>query len=613
MICRKCGEENSERFTFCTGCGASLKSPPPAAEELPAFSESGEKSAARQRLEQAKREQAERLIGEVLDGKYRLNSVIGVGASGAVYNATRLKIEDEAAIKIFNLEDDDADFAASTDSFLREARAAARFKHPNAAGIYDFDVTKNGLFYIVTELVAGQSLRQIIKQYGALPPQTVSAIATQVCDALDEAHRQGIVHGDIKPRNIVVNQAPSGLLRVKVVDFGLAKILSAKANDWKKSDATTGTLRYMSPEQCLGEELDGRADIYSFGIVLYEMLGGAPPFDSPNPTAIAVQHVTKSPAPLRQLNPKIPPPVEAVVMRSLEKQREARQQTAGDLAREFHNAVYGASDDASRTHSSGGFISSSPPANASGSGSFVPASIPTIYSTPVSGSQANSDLSPLPPSADLRGDAIAPPTFASNLSYGEGQENSGKFFLIAGIALAFLALAAIAATFAWRQMRGGESDGESQNAQVKTDTNTADNSALGVRDSGSNLSSKSSNADDELNRIRAKLDNAATREKKAAIERELKDAENRYPEDYRFTYQRGKLEAAASKSHHAAFEMLFQAGEKAIKGGKSADLLNDLQKDGNSDLKRLTDHKEWTVLENALRKNDSKALEESGH
>lgn len=585
MICNNCGEENNERFTFCTGCGESLKSPAPDEQTpSPVFPESD----ASQRLEQVRREQAELLVGQTLDGKYHLNSVIGVSDTGAVYNAARLKIEDEVAIKIFNFEpEDEVNLDAFADNFRRQAQAAVRFKHPNAAAIYDFDITENSLFYVVTELAAGQSLRQIIKHHGALSPQTVSLIAAQVCDALDEAHRQGIVHCGIKSESIIINKTPNGL-RVKVSDFGLTNLSGVNVSGIKNTGAAVETMRYMSPEECLNQELDGRSDIYSFGVVLYELLGGAVPFDSLNPTALAVRQVTELPAPLHQINPAVPPPVEAVVRRSLEKQKEARQQTAADLAREFHNAVYGATGDASQTIGFGNLIGNSPPAK-----SFD--------------SQAVS-ISPLP--ADSSDDAIAPPTFASNLSYRERKGNSSRFFLIAGIALAFLVFLGIAATLVWRQM---SKDTENQNAPLILDANVNENSPIGITDSGNNRSSKSSNAEEELNRIRANLANAAARKEKSAIERDLKDAAERFPADYRFTYQLAKIETANSKAHHEAFEMLFGAGEKAIKAGKSAALLDDLQKDGSAELKRLTDHKEWTVLENALRKNDAKALAVKEH
>jgi serine/threonine protein kinase len=624
MICKQCGEENNERFTYCTGCGASLKSsqPPPAEQSFqsPVATAGSEKAAiARQRLAQAQREQWERLAGEILDGKYRLNSVLEIDPSGATYRATRLKIEDEVAVKIFSL-GEEADVAELVDGFFRAAQKAARFKHPNAPAIYDFDlVGDDNRFYVVTELVAGESLRQIIRERKKLSPQTASVVADQVCDALGKAHRTGLIHGDIRPRNIIIDFAPAGGLRATVLNFGLGNLFGARANDPKNPFAMADAWRYLSPEQCLGEEIDSRSDIYGFGIVLYETLGGAPPFNSANPTAVAVQHVTKPAAPLRALNPNVPPPVEAVVMRALEKEKEARQQTAAELARELHDAVFGATTDANRTSSSGEFASntnSPPPANASATGSFVPASsIPAGHSAPVFGSSSpgvNSDLQ-LPPPVSLRGDnAIAPPTFASNLSY--RQNGSGKFLRIAGFALLLAAvLAAIVAALFWRQTTENGNAGEGENTAIKTETKTGDSAAPGANDPGGKSSAVSSGADDELKRLRAESDKAAPREKKSALERDLKNAESRYPEDYRFTYQRAKLEAATSKSHHEAFEMLFQAGEKAIKDGKSVDLLNDLQSDGSSILKRLTDHKEWKVLENALRKNDSKTLAESGH
>ena len=150
-----------------------------------------------------------------------------------------------------------------------------------------------------------------------------------------------------------------------------------------------------------------------------------------------------------------------------------------------------------------------------------------------------------------------------------------------------------------------------QNIQVKANTNTPANFASNTNSSNFNVSPNSP-ADNEFTRLQSKLE-TATPSQKNALDAELKNAESKYPNDYRFTYQRGKLEAVNSKEHHEAFEMLFGAGSKAIKAEKSAELLSDLQKDGNSDLKRLTDHKEWTVLENALRRNDSKALEVKEH
>ena len=203
--------------------------------------------------------------------------------------------------------------------------------------------------------------------------------------------------------------------------------------------------------------------------------------------------------------------------------------------------------------------------------------------------------------------AIIPPAFASNISYRESKGRSGKYILIAVVGLAFLIIATIVATLVWRQMSAG---GESKKEIVETGSQTAENPIVGERNPpSSNLERRPSRADEEFARINAELDSADALKRKADIVSGLHGAESRHPDDYRFTYQEAKLEAMTSKSHHEAFEMLFSAGKKAIEAGKSSDLLIMLQKDGRTSLKRLTDHKEWTVLENALRKNDFKALE----
>jgi serine/threonine-protein kinase len=192
------------------------------------------------------------------------------------------------------------------------------------------------------ELLEGLSLRQIIKHEGPLPPSVTAEITTQVCAALDEAHRCHIVHRDIKPDNIIINSTIAGL-RVKVLDFGIAKLRDDVASHLTQTGSVMGTPHYMSPEQCLGEELDSRADIYSMGIVLYEMLCGRVPFNSPVSTAVVVQHVNQPPQSLRTINPGISAQVEAVVFHALEKRRDARPPTAGALAQELTAAVHSTS------------------------------------------------------------------------------------------------------------------------------------------------------------------------------------------------------------------------------------------------------------------------------
>jgi serine/threonine-protein kinase len=276
------------------------------------------------------------LIGRIIEGKYRLDVKIGFGGMGSVYRAYRLLIGDEVAIKILHAQHSTEPQA--TERFRREAQAAARLKHPNAVSVYDFGVTSDGLLYLVMELVEGNSLRHIIRHQGPLTPSAVSEVISQACAALQVAHQQHIVHRDLKPDNIIVNVTITGL-RVKVLDFGIAKLRDIAASNLTQTGSVMGTPHYMSPEQCLGEEIDSRSDLYSLGIVMYEMLAGVVPFNSPTSTAVVVQHVNKEPPSLRSINLSITPAVEAVVLHALAKRREDRPQTADALSRELIAAV----------------------------------------------------------------------------------------------------------------------------------------------------------------------------------------------------------------------------------------------------------------------------------
>ena len=283
---------------------------------------------------------AEGLIGTTIDGKYRIESKLGEGGMGAVYSATRLLIGDVVAIKVLHT-DQVADQQA-VERFRREAQAAARLKHPNVVTIHDFGVTNKNLAYLVMEMVEGESLRSIIKQQGPLSASATAAIASQVCAALEEAHQRHIVHRDLKPDNIIVAASQTGL-RVKVLDFGIAKLrdLPVTADSLTQTGTVIGTPRYMSPEQCMGEELDGRSDIYSLGVILYEMLSGVVPFNSTSLTALIMQQVSQAPPSLRAININITPVIERVVMWALEKRPEARPQTAGALDQALRSAVNG--------------------------------------------------------------------------------------------------------------------------------------------------------------------------------------------------------------------------------------------------------------------------------
>jgi serine/threonine protein kinase len=282
--------------------------------------------------------EADPFIGRVIEGRYRVDARLGDGGMGVVYRATRLHIDDAVAIK--TLRPALLAYPQSLERFRREAKAAARLKHPNVVTIHDFGITDDRIAYLVMELIEGQSLRSLIDQQGSLTQADAVEITCQICAALDEAHRQDIVHRDLKPDNIILSKA-SGGLRVKVLDFGIAKLRGLATGDGSLTESGTvlGTPRYMSPEQCLGEELDGRSDIYSLGIVLYEMLTGAAPFSSPSVGALILQHVNHTPLPLRAINIAISPAIEAVVAGALEKSREARPQSATAFSQELKRAL----------------------------------------------------------------------------------------------------------------------------------------------------------------------------------------------------------------------------------------------------------------------------------
>ncbi len=378
MICQNCGTSNAEASRFCSNCGRELaasKTEPPnevnntqsrwvvaqafeagnadgigtrgslgatpsvPVDVSPDSSDEDEITKLHRKYTPASPQGSKpSLIGRAIEGKYRIRGRVGAGGMGTVYRAHRILIGDEVAIKILHAEH--VSQPQAVERFRREAQAAARLKHPNAVLIYDFGVTSDGLVYLVMELVEGQSLRQIIKQQGPLTPSAAAEVISHVCAALDEAHRQQIVHRDLKPDNIIVNPTLTGL-RTKVLDFGIAKLRDLTAGNLTQTGSVMGTPHYMSPEQCLGEELDSRSDIYSLGVVLYEMLAGVVPFNSPTSTAVVVQHVNQAPPSLRAINVSISLELERVVVHALEKKREARPQTAMVLSHELNMAVRG--------------------------------------------------------------------------------------------------------------------------------------------------------------------------------------------------------------------------------------------------------------------------------
>ena len=271
------------------------------------------------------------LIGHLIDGKYELTARLGEGGMSVVYRARRVHIGDEVAVKIMQRRFV-SDEAALT-RFRREARAAAMLHHPNVITIHDFGETGDDKApaYIVMEFVKGTPLRDLVKNEDRLSVERASRLMRGICAGVGAAHRQGVVHRDLKPENIIVLAPHEGekYESVRVLDFGLAKLLA---------DAHTGTVvgtpYYMSPEQCLGDTLDPRSDVYSLGAMFYEMLSGKRPFVADTVSGNVNKHLYEEPPPLpEELN--IPRRVSAAIMRALAKNPDDRPQNATELARQL--------------------------------------------------------------------------------------------------------------------------------------------------------------------------------------------------------------------------------------------------------------------------------------
>ncbi len=265
-------------------------------------------------------------VPQIIGNNLRVEEELGRGGMGTVYRATHLGLDRVVAIKILNQEV--AANANISQRFAREAKLMAKLRHPRAAMIYDSGTLPDGRLFIVMQFVEGVTLADVLKKTGRMPYRQAVEIAVSICDVLSEAHSLGIVHRDLKPANIMLDGRD-----VFVLDFGIAKLLNSDSAETLKlsmtgSGALIGTPHYMSPEQCLGELVEARSDLYSLGALLYETLSGRPPFDDEVFSAIIIKHAMVEPPPLNDLNGEIPPALISVVNQLLAKKPADRPATA---------------------------------------------------------------------------------------------------------------------------------------------------------------------------------------------------------------------------------------------------------------------------------------------
>ena len=275
----------------------------------------------------------------IINNRYQILSPIGIGGASEVYLSQRLLIGDKIALKLLR-------YSFSTDPetarrFHLEALTTATIKHPNVITIHDFDFTDTGTPYIVMELLHGRTLQGEQHKCGRFTFSQAIPLILPICSALNVAHRQGIVHRDVKPANIVIHHTEDGSVVIKLIDFGIAKQFFEPTIDLKTLPGTVmGTPAYMAPERCMEEPCDGRADIYSLGLILYEMLTGRHPFQAKTMVAMMSRQISENPPALRAFVPELPAVVERVVLKALAKSPNDRYLTALEFADALHNACY---------------------------------------------------------------------------------------------------------------------------------------------------------------------------------------------------------------------------------------------------------------------------------
>jgi len=278
--------------------------------------------------------------GDLLD-HYRLDAVVGRGGMSTLFRATDLRNGRQVAVKVPHPEMESD--PVLLERFRREEEIGQQLDHPGVVKTYDGE--ERSRLYMVIEWVEGRLLRAILNEQRKLPVERAVHFALEMCDALDDMHKHGVVHRDLKPENVMVGAKD----HIKLIDFGIAMKEDARRITHATITPALGTPDYISPEQVKGQRGDQRSDIYALGAMLYEMLTGQPPFTGPNPLAVMNERLLNDPAPARELNPEIPPALEEILFRALERDPRHRYSTAHEMAWDLeHQDQVGLEDSAHR-------------------------------------------------------------------------------------------------------------------------------------------------------------------------------------------------------------------------------------------------------------------------
>jgi serine/threonine-protein kinase len=360
------------------------------------------------------------LIDTLFDGRDSIQRKLGAGGVAGVYLAEDQELGRRVAIKILNGRHANDD--QFIERFRREAKNAAALNHPNIVSIYDRGNAED-TYYIAMEFLDGRTLKELVVSRGAAPINVAIEYARQILSALRFAHRHGIVHRDIKPHNVLVDAEG----RVKVTDFGIAR---AGTSQMTETGSIVGTAQYLSPEQARGGEVDPRSDLYSLGVVLYELLTGKTPFDGETPVEIAMKHLSNAPKPPSKLRPDVTPELDKVVLRALAKNPDDRYQSADEMEADLERVARGA------------------PVSAATAATQVLPAAAAVAADPTSATM----IAP-PPSSPAR--AVPPPPVVTEEEYAE-PGGPGRPLWPWLLAAAFVIAAAIAGFFVWHEVAGSK-------------------------------------------------------------------------------------------------------------------------------------------------------------